>query len=67
MERQPVSSSNILSVGHEGSTLEVEFLNGDTWQYQGVSRALFEQMLAAPSIGKFLNNTIKPRFPGMQS
>ena len=35
MERQPISSSNIISAGYDPDTqtLELEFKNGVVWQY----------------------------------
>ena len=37
MERQPISSSNILSAGYNpaGQVLELEFKGGVVWQYPG--------------------------------
>jgi hypothetical protein len=65
MERQPVESSNISSVGFdpETETLEVEFRNGSIYQYFGVPLPLFEQLTQSPSIGSFLNINIKESFP----
>lgn len=64
MERTPVTSSNVKSVGHDkdSSTLEVEFSSGDLYQYDGVSQDEYAELLEAPSIGKHINTKIKPRF-----
>jgi len=64
MERQPVTSSNVISVGYEASaeTLEVEFKNG-VYQYYNVPQPIYDQMLTAESIGIFLNVYIKPVYP----
>jgi hypothetical protein len=61
MDRQPVSSSNIASIGYdEGSgTLEVEFLNGAVYRYFDVPSNLYEALMAAASHGTFLNANIK--------
>lgn len=62
MERQPVSSSNIASVGYnpESETLEVEFLKtGKVYEYYNVPTFMYERMLQAPSIGIFFNTEIK--------
>jgi KTSC domain len=61
MDRQPVSSSNIASVGYDpgSETLEVEFLNGRVYQYYNVPQFMHERMMEAPSVGKFFNGEIK--------
>lgn len=61
MDREAVSSSNLASVGYEESseTLEVEFKNGRLYQYYNVPQVMFEQMMAATSVGQFFNANIK--------
>lgn len=61
MERVPVSSSNILSIGYDqdSQTLEVEFTNMSVYQYHGVSPEVHEAFMAAESKGAFLHQTIK--------
>ena len=65
MERLPVSSSNLASVGYDevGQVLEVEFRHGGIYQYSGVSAEVFSELLAAASLGGFLAKNIKPRYP----
>jgi hypothetical protein len=65
MERLPVSSSNLASVGYDevGQVLEVEFRHGGVYQYVGVSAAVFGEFMAAESLGRFLAKDIKPRYP----
>jgi hypothetical protein len=64
MQREPVSSSNVVSLGYEATseTLEVEFKNG-VYQYYNVPQPIYDQMMAAESIGKFMNVYIKPMYP----
>lgn len=61
MERVSVSSSNVVSVGHDPATnqLEVEFANGSVYLYEGVTAAEYTALITAPSVGKHLNGTIK--------
>ncbi len=61
MERYSVASSNIVSIGYDGSSqiLEVEFLNGSIYQYYGVSENMYKQLMQAGSKGRFLNTYIK--------
>jgi hypothetical protein len=65
MERLPVSSSNLASVGYDevGQVLEVEFRNGGVYQYVGVPASTYDQFMAADSLGRFLARNIKPRYP----
>lgn len=60
MQRTPVQSSNIRSVGFDSaeSTLEVEFQNGKVWQYAGVSQETHASLLKQKSIGSAFNATI---------
>lgn len=46
MDREPVTSSNIKSIGWDNQVLEVEFHNGDVYQYQGVSKAKHQKLMA---------------------
>jgi len=53
MNRVPVSSSSIKSVGHDGTAvMEVEFKNGAVYQYHGVSKDDYDAFVSAGSIGK---------------
>lgn len=63
--RQQVASTNVASIGYDeqSETLEVEFLNGNIYQYFNVSLALYEQLLASPSKGQFLNANIRNAYP----
>lgn len=66
MEHIAVRSSNIASVGYDESTetLEVAFIKGGIYQYQGIPKHLFEQLLSAPSVGQFFSYNIKNLFLG---
>lgn len=68
MTRQPVESSNIASVGfdHESNTLQVEFKSGDVYEYKGVQTHEWRALMNAESIGRELNATIKPNYPGVK-
>ena len=64
MERVPVSSSNIASVGYDPNslTLEVEFNSGTVYQYFDVPQNVYEALMSTSSKGGFLNNQIKGVF-----
>lgn len=66
MERQPVSSSNIASIGYDpnSETLEVEFLKtGRVYQYFNVPGFMYERLMQASSVGIFFNAEIKNAYP----
>ncbi|MEK6591569.1 MAG: KTSC domain-containing protein [Pseudomonadota bacterium] len=62
MNMVPVASSNIAAVGWEGNILAVEFTSGQTYRYTGVSRALFDRMMSAPSKGAFFQQFIRGKY-----
>ena len=64
MEREFVSSSNIVSIGYDESTetLEIEFKNG-IYQYYNVPSVIYQQMMEASSKGQFLHQNIKNNYP----
>jgi hypothetical protein len=61
MDRVPVSSSNLASVGYDANseTLEIEFKNHSVYQYYNVPQFMHEQLMQAPSVGTFFNANIK--------
>jgi hypothetical protein len=61
MERIPVSSSNIASIGYDPDslTLEIEFNNGSIYQYFDVSQRIYEELINSDSVGGFLASNIK--------
>jgi hypothetical protein len=61
MERQPVSSSNIASIGYDpnSETLEIEFNTGKVYQYYNVPQFMHERLMEAPSHGVFFAAEIK--------
>ena len=63
MKRSPVNSSNVLSVGYDTttSTMEVEFKNGDIYQYYEVAERIYQNLINAASVGKYLDQNIKKR------
>lgn len=64
MKHIKVESSNIYSIGHEGSTLEITFKNkagepGATYAYTPVSFDGYKAFFNAESKGKFFAQYIK--------
>ena len=64
MERQPISSSNIISAGYAPATqtLEIEFKGGIVWQYMHFPEEMWYEFLGAPSQGKYFYAQIRSRF-----
>ncbi|MDL1968714.1 MAG: KTSC domain-containing protein [Deltaproteobacteria bacterium] len=64
MDRQPVSSSNIASIGYDNDTevLEVEFLSGSVYEYRNVPSVVYEQLMSAASHGSYFNREIRMTF-----
>jgi hypothetical protein len=64
MRRRVVTSASVKSVGYDMSsgTLELEYVNGSIYQYYEVSQPTYAGLLAAPSIGNYVNTQIKPYF-----
>jgi hypothetical protein len=61
MDRQPINSSSINSVGYDPSTLtlEVEFQSCYIYQYFDVPESVYEGLTSASSAGAYLASNIK--------
>lgn len=64
MERKPVSSSNLASVGYdeERDLLEIEFDGGRVYQYFNVPRKEYNALMNAPSHGSYFHANIKDNY-----
>jgi len=64
VRRQAVDSSSLESVGYDVSThvLEIAFRNGGVYQYEDVPPEVFEDLMAADSLGRFFTARIRPRY-----
>ncbi|MEV5962379.1 KTSC domain-containing protein [Kribbella sp. NPDC051952] len=62
MRRRPVNSSSVRSIGWSDGTLELEYVNGSVYQYFEVPQPTYAALLAAPSIGAYINKHIKPYY-----
>ena len=56
-----VDSSNIEAIGYDENAqeLHVQFLSGGYYVYHEVPREIFDNIMAAPSKGSYLNREIK--------
>ena len=61
VEMNYVDSSNVEAIGYEPGAQElyVRFLSGDTYVYHGIPEEVYDELMAAPSKGSYLNRMIK--------
>lgn len=62
MNRQPVTSSFVKSIGHEGDVLEVEFQSGKLARFTGVTADDHAKLMRAESIGRHFGQHIRGKF-----
>ncbi len=64
MERKPVVSSNLVSVGYdpESLTCEIEFRGGNVYRYLGMTPERHQAFLEAPSLGKHFHQHIRGKY-----
>ena len=61
MNRKPVASSNIRSIGFENGALEIEFANGRVYRYTGPKvREHYDGLIKAESIGGYFAKHVRP-------
>ena len=61
MHRESIMSTNLVSIGHHGTTLEIEYKAGPVVQYYGVSRKLFDEIRNAKSPGAVVWKELKKK------
>lgn len=59
-----VTSSNIKALGHDNRGLFVEFRGGGTYRYEGVPAELYQEGLAAESVGRWLRSDVQKGYKG---
>lgn len=64
MQRQPVNSSDIASIGYDVATetLEIEFKATGIYRYFSVPRNVHEEFARTPSPGKYFLQHIKGKY-----
>ena len=62
MRRKRLDSSSVASAGYDAAArvLEVEFRNGGVYRYLDVPQDEFDALKVADSVGRHLNQEIKP-------
>lgn len=61
MDRDPVSSSLLASVGYDpdDQVLEVELQDGKVYQYSDIPEETYRELLTAGSLGRYFNRHIR--------
>jgi hypothetical protein len=68
MDRVPINSSHITSIGYEDNTLEVVYSSGVTYRYSGISEHVYNRIISGESVGIALRAAIhKPGVVGTRS
>ena len=64
MDRVPVKSSNVTSVGYEPrtKTMAVEFKDGSVYHYHDVEPDTHQGLISAKSIGKYVHANVKGKY-----
>lgn len=64
MTRTPVSSSMLVSVGYDATNkvLEIEFTDGQIYDYQNVPQETFNDLMSSTSKGHYFRGSIKNQF-----
>lgn len=65
IELKPVTSSNVEAVGFcsERKCVDVKFKSGGIYRYPDCTQELYDQLCGAESVGKFVNQHLKPKNP----
>ena len=62
MQMIPVSSSDISSIGYEGSKLHIRFHSGGLYAYYNVPLSVYNGLMSAGSKGRYFHANIKGRY-----
>ena len=69
MNRRPLKSSKLRAAGYDEGlrVMEIEFVNGDVYEYKAVSPELYRQLMASPSPNSFFEDKIEESFSGKRT
>jgi hypothetical protein len=64
LERQPVKSRILRSLGYDDTTkiLEIEFHTGLVYQYSGVPAKVYADLIHSDAVGKYFSEKVRNRF-----
>ena len=65
MSQQRTRSTGIRSIGYDPTTkaLLVICESGDAYRYAGITKEVYENLIAAPSRDRFVRESIQGRYP----
>ena len=68
MERQPVKSRILRSVGYDDTAknLEIEFQNGLIYQFSDVPPKIHKELMRSEPIGKYFTDKVRTKFHSKQ-
>ncbi len=68
VERQPVKSRILRSVGYDDSVkiLEIEFQNGQIYRFSDVPPKVHGDLMHSDEIGKYFSEKVRPKFQSKQ-
>lgn len=59
---ETINNSGIADFQHKGMLLEITYLDGNTYEYFGVSRQVYIKMLNSDKLNRFAKRTIYPNY-----
>lgn len=64
MQVENVASSHLKRVAYDRQerVLYIQFHSGPTYAWQDIPRGVYQQLLAAPSKGRFLHEVLRPEY-----
>ena len=64
--RKPLKSSKLRAAGYDerSRVMEIEFVNGDIYEYKSVSPETYRQLMSSPSPNSFFEDKIEEAFSG---
>jgi hypothetical protein len=66
MNHIPVESSNVISIGYDGKSLQVLFRHGGMYEFKNVPKEEYEELMGSPSKGEFIHKRIKGKFESVK-
>ena len=62
----PVTSSNIIAVGHDGAALIIRFTSKSEYRYPTAGPEVYTALVAASSPGRYFVEHIRPKHEGVK-
>jgi len=57
------TTSGVIDFDYKGETLQINFVDGSSYEYFGVPKALYIKLVNAPALGRFARRHIYNSFP----